>query len=462
MIRRSIAALFGGTAVLASIGLSGCENTTPTFETVMTPDGQAAPLTVTGARETRVLYADGKHADCVFAPTTGNAALAALLLPALIDAGLTTVKNAITAAGGTASAPLQGYLNLPAGSPAPVCVSVISGNFLLGADSTSDAVTPPNWFNAYTGVSHAGQWKYLSKMLSDQGVHLGRTDSDAPDFYFEARVASYVPPASQSAPPPAADPPSGQKADVKPSLYFKLVPTFIAYHRPAEDIRTVFRPNAVADLNISIGLTSGDASSKATATIDMGYIASGQEFRLNYDRMSCAANATTADPCKVGPFLKESPWVPITMPANQPFVLTASVVETRTASRFVSFVGTAFGGAQSSLSTAAQDTLIPSKDRTDRAATLEANAKIGAAYASALKQTAADLLVCDNAYHTPKPAGQVDADAWSINQKQTLEVAQYDEVNLNGTAIAANMPAPFATIVQTSDQCHNDYTKLAD
>jgi len=449
--KTTIAQLLASASVLAGIGLGGCENITPTYDVSTSTDGGQTISTAAGVTETRVLYGGGTT-GCVFAPSAGDAAVGALLIPSLIDTGLTTVKDAINAAGGPANATLKGYLNLSAGQGLPKCVSVISGHFNFGTENPKLKKTPPNGFYGYTGEANAGQWEHLWQILNDQDVHLGRGDSDAPDFYFEAQIVSYSPPSAS--PPPAA-----------PPIYFKLVPTFIAFDRPADDIKTVFRPHAVSDLTVTISVVPADGTTSnkgSSASIDLGYLPVGQRFVLNKDQLACLANSKPGDGCAAMTFVRESQWVPFTAPANQPMILTASVVEARTSSAVVKFIGTAFGSAQSGFSTAAQDALIPSKGRADEAAAIEADSKITTAYTTALQQTSTDLSTCAANYtalqtnlDSAKTAGLRFAASLSVKK------AMADEQNLNGTAIAAKMPAPYSSLITDPKNCQQDNDSLA-
>lgn len=434
--------LLAAIALVGGAALMGCENTTPTYDTARIADTQATSVTHT--HETRVLYAAG-NTDCVFTPTSGTAAMLAALLPGLIDTGLSTIKNAIDAAGKSASATVQGYVNLPADSPMPVCISIISGRFAVGPDVPAHSSKPPAWFLNYTPADSPGLWQHLFTLLGEQGVHLDYEDADAPDLYIEFKVIAA----------------KSMVAD-KPSLYFKLVPTFISYRRPDETIQSVFRPDAVTDLNATISIGSADGSSKTSATVDLGYLTVGDRFRLNYERLTCPKHAASNDPCLVGPFVKESPWAPIALTPSQPLTVTGSVVETRTASATVAFLGSVFGSEQSTVSTAIQEAVIPSKARADKAAELEADAKIRTSYVSALKQAATDLLACDKAWKTPMPPARADQDALKLNQAQALATARIDEMNLNAAAIAAKKDPVFSTLVKSSDECYADYQALAN
>lgn len=430
-------------ALALSLALFGCETVTPTYEAAGS-SSSAAPVP-TGVYETRILYTKDKE-SCVFAPSEGDSGGLATLAPALIDTGLTALKNAITAAAAEATANLSAYVNVPPNTKLPKCITVISGRFGLGSEAEEG--TKPRWFSAYTRQGKAGKWRDLWQMLQDQNLRIGREVDDAPDFYFEALLVAYHPPAK-----PASE---GHEPEAPPT-YFKLVPTFIAFTRPGDAIQTVFRPDAVSRVTVTFGIKSAGSDSAASAVVDVGYLTPGTQLVLNSELLTCAGKHPDA-PCAAVPLERESQWSQFAAPDNQPLTFSAGVAEVRTVSATLAFFGDLFDAAKPTISSELQNALIDSKAREAHATSVQAEAAISDAYDTALSGAADALSACADKYDAWQ--AKSDDDALRIASGIAARSARAAEKKLNNAAAAAHEAIPFGTLLDNASLCRAHYKAL--
>jgi hypothetical protein len=414
------------------VGLSGCESVDPTYE--LSSGDNVKTFT-----ETR-LFTPATDSGCLFVRKSNEKVgfVAAVLLPSLISAGVSSVQKAVSDAANSATATLTAQANfLPRSKTMPECIDIVSGRFeVLNSNDNRFRTTPPrpSWFDSYSYSQLGDVWTPFFDMQKNQHVAL----TEEPDLIIEIALVSGLAPAFA---------PEKNEATGTYQAGVRLVPTFISFNRPAPDNRSILRPNQVNDIKVTLGFLSIGVDKQASqVSIPFDKIAAGQKILFNADAfLKCqkSSESTTTGTLKCpgeAIFLKESVWTSFPFEANKPISLAVAVTETRQPSATLAFVAQVFGNAKTG-TTNAIDSLLPG----GTVATDTTHLAAATTLASKLATTVKDLQTCVAATSSAVPTA--------------LSAAQADEVAANSAAFAINgkpSDQPFAALAAKQSDCTRD------
>ncbi|WP_448097645.1 hypothetical protein [Luteibacter yeojuensis] len=332
------------------------------------------------------------------------APLVAAVGAAMVAQGISRVGDALKAAGNadTQTALARRNVEMNTSTGLPTCVLIARGWFYRNPPIIGDPTQNPPvkaWpFKAKEGSAFPATENDVDLMFWRLGLHLAAT----PDFYFRGEVVRST---DQSA------------YAIKPVEALLETPISTNTFRPSGK-RSVVVALALSDAGTGVDLSKGGG-----ATLVLGAMLPGKLIEYPHDKVDCSAwlylDATGArDTTKKKyydcpgkndfAFLDRSPfesnWFTIKLsdkPSKKPMGLQALVTETRSASRFLQFVGDVFSSTKDSLTKEAQQALIPPLGEQAEVSDKAADDAKKTALDTAIAKAISDLKACQAAPTDP-------------------------------------------------------------